>query len=230
MKPTAWVLSFALLVSGCERPPTTAASTPSAIPSTTSAPVASGPPPDATTSSTSKVRRKDAPAGHGMLLFGESRVYASHLPMFHAPHDYQVLLELSLSNDPRKDRAAMHTFDPEPFELAQAETPGFEMKIEIYAGHFERGGKPIGKVTARVERVLLFEPLVADTPRPPKPRFLVMGSPEEAYAVHLITTKPDFDQVVKITAPKPFQPLATIETLDGVHVERELYLERGDLE
>ena len=35
---------------------------------------------------------------HGMLLFGsESEIFASHLPMFHAPHHYQVVLELGLS-------------------------------------------------------------------------------------------------------------------------------------
>lgn len=165
-----------------------------------------------------------------MLLFGESRVFASHLPMFHPPHDYQVILELSLEHDPRADRSAMHTFDPEPFELARADTPGFEMKIEVFSGHFERGGRSLGKTTARVERVLLFEALVADAPRPAAPRFLVLGTPDEAYAVHLITTPPDFDQVVRITPPSPFRPLATIDTLDAVHVEREIYLERGDLE
>lgn len=27
---------------------------------------------------------------HGMLIFGKEKIYASHLPMFHPPHDYQV--------------------------------------------------------------------------------------------------------------------------------------------
>ena len=38
----------------------------------------------------------DVPTTHGMLLFGNETVYASHLPMFHSPHDYQLILELDL--------------------------------------------------------------------------------------------------------------------------------------
>src|SRR5438128_933955 len=38
----------------------------------------------------------DPPATHGMLLFGKSKIYVSHLPMFHSPHDYQMLAELEL--------------------------------------------------------------------------------------------------------------------------------------
>jgi hypothetical protein len=56
------------------------------------------------------------PAVHGMLMVGEARVLMSHLPMFHAPHDYQIILETSLSVpgfDPRKkyvdDRNATQT-------------------------------------------------------------------------------------------------------------------------
>ena len=39
---------------------------------------------------------EDKPATHGMLIFGTNKIYASHLPMFHSPHNYQVILELDL--------------------------------------------------------------------------------------------------------------------------------------
>lgn len=33
---------------------------------------------------------------HGMALFGgKDALYTSHLPMFHAPHDYQLVLQVS---------------------------------------------------------------------------------------------------------------------------------------
>ena len=42
---------------------------------------------------------------HGMALFGgKDGRYAAHLPMFHAPHDYQVLLPIRLA-DKAKDAA-----------------------------------------------------------------------------------------------------------------------------
>jgi hypothetical protein len=52
------------------------------------------------------------PAVHGMLMVGEARVLMSHLPMFHAPHDQQIILETSLSApgfDPQKNTSTITT-------------------------------------------------------------------------------------------------------------------------
>src|SRR4051812_3833198 len=41
----------------------------------------------------------DRPAVHGMLVFGgEKNTFASHLPMFHALHDRQVILKIAFEN------------------------------------------------------------------------------------------------------------------------------------
>lgn len=46
-----------------------------------------------------------AMGGHGMAVFGgREGLYASHLPMFHAPHDTQLLLRFHLA-DAAADRA-----------------------------------------------------------------------------------------------------------------------------
>src|SRR4051812_9463415 len=43
----------------------------------------------------------DTPSIHGMVVFGgEKDTYASHLPMFHSPHDRQVILKIALNNLP----------------------------------------------------------------------------------------------------------------------------------
>jgi len=48
---------------------------------------------------------------HGMALFGgKAGLYASHLPMFHAPHDYQVLLQIHIA-DPKVDAALRRRLD-----------------------------------------------------------------------------------------------------------------------
>ncbi len=36
-------------------------------------------------------------ATHGMLVFGEQPIYVSHLPMFHPPHNFQVLAEVGFA-------------------------------------------------------------------------------------------------------------------------------------
>ena len=38
----------------------------------------------------------DRPATHGMLMVGSQQIYLSHLPMFHGPHDYRVIVEADL--------------------------------------------------------------------------------------------------------------------------------------
>jgi hypothetical protein len=76
-----------------------------------------------------KMSDPERPAVHGMLMVGEARVLLSHLPMFHAPHDQQIILEASLSApgfNPQKkyvdDRNAtqtrIYTWVPKPFVLS----------------------------------------------------------------------------------------------------------------
>lgn len=93
---------------------------------------------------------------HGMVLFGgKNGLFASHLPMFHAPHDGHVVIALQIAS-PAIDAAmrtrltktpALWTLVPEEFELARlaphAASPLSEFKADIVEGHFERGGKTI---------------------------------------------------------------------------------------
>src|SRR5579871_2920801 len=99
-------------------------------------------------------RAADRPAVHGMLVVGHQKIYMSHLPMFHAPHDYQAIFQVELSaagSDPKatylKDSqttgSKLYTFLPRPFVLAAAAAPGKSFTGDLYRGHFERGGTPI---------------------------------------------------------------------------------------
>jgi len=90
---------------------------------------------------------------HGMALFGgKAGLYASHLPMFHAPHDYQVILQVHVA-DAATDAAlrkrldgktALWTIAPEKFELSRlapsAAAPLRQFKADLVQGHFEQGG------------------------------------------------------------------------------------------
>mgnify|MGYP000495227802 CR=1 FL=1 len=54
----------------------------------------------------------------GMALFGgKDALYASHLPMFHAPHDYQLVLPDAALRQRPDGKTALWTIDPEKFEL-----------------------------------------------------------------------------------------------------------------
>ena len=122
----------------------------------------------------------DDPALHGMLLFGDKKVYLSHLPMFsRAVHRYQVLLEATFTKagaDPQaayvKDRHAhpdisIYTFVPDPFVLPELDPKDQKRKSftgRTVRGHFERkGNAPIDEgVTAMVSRVIHFQAFAQD--------------------------------------------------------------------
>ncbi len=110
---------------------------------------------------------------HGMLLFTDGvQLFASHLPMFHAPHDVQVVLKVSLADAFMQRRlidmlwqapSSYWTLEPEKFDLNRlapdALQPLNEFQAALYQGHFERGGTKQAMTSIKVERVLWFYPL-----------------------------------------------------------------------
>lgn len=152
---------------------------------------------------------------HGMALFGgKDALYASHLPMFHAPHDYQLVLQVRIK-DPALDAAlrqrldgktALWTIEPEKFALDRlapnASAPLREFKADLVDGHFERGGKTqYAGATVVVDKVLMFRRLSADAAMRDSARYVQLGSGEQRYLVKEIDSRPDFDHIVAVTAP-----------------------------
>ena len=159
---------------------------------------------------------------HGMAVFGgRDGLYASHLPMFHAPHDAQVLLRFHLA-DANVDaslrarlalRPQLWTLDPESFDLHRLQ-PGSAEPLRKFSarfvqGHFERGGaERFDGQTVVIDEVLLFKPLdfkSADEGTVPHSagRYLLLGSGREYFAVKEIDRRPDFDAIVAMK-PLPF--------------------------
>ncbi len=156
--------------------------------------------------------RADAPSVHGMLLFGGHTTYASHLPMFHAPHDYQLILKLTLRNSTsagvidsyvaaKKTSKDIFTLVPDVMDLTKVMDGSKKtFAAEIYQGHFERGGVSLGSVTVQVEKVLLSKKLDAHAV-PLQNEYFVFGESGEYFAAHLIRGKPNFDAIVAMTKP-----------------------------
>lgn len=154
----------------------------------------------------------DAPSVHGMLLFGESEVYVSHLPMFHSPHNYQVIAKVGLSDgakkiylNSKKDNPSeiVFTIVPEVFVLPEVMVDGGSFKAKIFAGHFERSGQAITEaVDFEVKEVIYFNQFEAKTFPPEKLTYILFGDSDEMFGAHLISAKPDFDQIVEFEPTK----------------------------
>jgi hypothetical protein len=152
---------------------------------------------------------------HGMVLFGRGgALYASHIPMFHPPHDVQLLLQVELSGKdvPGDFAKGLYTLDPQRFDLSELMAGRLhEFHAALYRGSFEGGGKVLARdVTVRVRRVLHAAALRADAPALPHLRYLVVGEGREGYLVHALGRAPDFDQVLRVKFEKPLPA--------GVHV------------
>ena len=152
---------------------------------------------------------------HGMALFGGKQgLYASHLPMFHPPHDVQVVFRLHLQEAKQdaelRQRLARHpelwTLEPEKFDL-QRLSPGQgqplrQFSARIVRGHFERDGKVQYEVqTVVVEQVLLYQPLSAEARPANMGHYMVVGKGKERFVLKKIDRRPDFDWISILHAP-----------------------------
>jgi hypothetical protein len=211
----------------------------------------------------------DKPSVHGMFLCGGKggdALYASHLPLFHAPHDYQILLELRLNASSQAaykqslqkfPRETVYTIEPEKFVLPQMIAAPRPFKATLYRGHFERGGKPIAEATVEIAQTLYFKKFDTSAQHGGTPYYLVFGTKKQKYAAHLISAKPDFDQILEISGDAECKPASAelLMMLDNgetkgntqgmkagsqmialqarikrhIHVVKSLYLEYDDL-
>lgn len=154
----------------------------------------------------------DRVAVHGMLVFGKQHIYASHLPMFHAPHHYQVIWQVQLPKAAKDVYAAsrntnrkesVYTLAPGPFILPNVLHKGVSFKAVLFRGHFEQGGIPItDSVSVTVQEVFVFNQLrlVADSTF--IQGYYVLGTRKEAFAIHRIGGLPSYDHVVQVRPPK----------------------------
>ncbi|WP_332854481.1 hypothetical protein [Duganella sp. S19_KUP01_CR8] len=151
---------------------------------------------------------------HGMALFGGKQgLYASHLPMFHAPHDYQVILQVHVA-DPATDAALRRRLDgkttlwtiaPEKFELSRlapaSATPLKQFKADLVLGHFEQGGKTqFAASTVVVDKVLMYRQLSPAQKTSADASYVQIGSGQQRYLVKQIDSRPDFDHIVSYAA------------------------------
>ncbi|WP_433207983.1 hypothetical protein ACQP1G_23005 [Nocardia sp. CA-107356] len=148
---------------------------------------------------------------HGMVVFGTGTdCYLSHRPMFFAPYDFQVLLDVELDERGRRalgaDRRAgfggCHAFDPADLSLAEldpgAQCPRTTFRGNLIRGYLDRRGTVIARdVGVTVRHVVSFAEL---DPHPLHTgellTHLCFGRAGKMYLAHRIARRPSFDQIV----------------------------------
>ncbi len=165
-----------------------------------------------------------AMGSHGMAVFGgKSGLFASHLPMFHAPHDTQMLLRFHLA-DAGQDallrkslttHPTLWTLAPQSFDLLRF-APGHadpikQFSAHVFEGHFERHGQErMAAQTVVVDQVLMFRRLNPACRTAQVGRYIVVGADSDWFAVKEIDRRPDFDHIVRLRSGGPAKAKAII--------------------
>ena len=164
---------------------------------------------------------------HGMILFGEpGRAFASHLPLYRHPHDWQVVLELAPADEPGQQQVnallaagGLLTLEPERFDLWRlkpgASAPLSQFQATLYRDHFERGGEKLQSLNWQVKRVWWFEPVRVDTETSTHRYFVIGGDSagQTGWLLHKVERRPDVDQILRIKTNTGFTGLVSSERL-----------------
>ena len=221
-------------------------------------------------------------AFHGQILLGEEPLFLYHLPMFmtdpgNHPHNFQVILEVEIPERAaaaaealRADRAAhpdaLYTAMPPVFAQRQLlDYPGHPHlgvlePVRVVRHHFERATPPpvrVAEAPLAVREVVHLRQLAPGRDAPDELAYILFGRGEERYMAHLLSTPPDFDQLLKVRvdgttdvasgplyvtlAPRPNRiedRLAAGEVVRcsgsgqmlRLAIEREIFCEAGELE
>lgn len=163
---------------------------------------------------------------HGMVLVSHSStIYASHLPLYHKPHDVQLIYKLE-----SKDLALLQmvrdgrltTIKPQPFNLDQL-IRGDKLVItaDVYAGHFERGGMLVYEnMTLNFSKQLYVRKLtdIAESSTQQEYDAISLSKNYKIY-VHRIQQAPSYDQLIHIDVEAGC--LSRFKTSSAVPTEQE---------
>ncbi|HLM22949.1 MAG TPA: hypothetical protein VK390_15690 [Propionibacteriaceae bacterium] len=157
---------------------------------------------------------------HNMFAFGREAVYLSHLSMFMAPHDAQLILEValedgtggSLSEVWSTERAnhpdqRVYTMMPQRFALSTLYTRDpparRSFRARFFRGHLEQGGEVIpelGNIVVRVTDVVYAKQFDRGG-KPDDLTYRLFGRGSELFLAHRIGEPPDFDQILSVQLP-----------------------------
>ena len=152
---------------------------------------------------------------HGMVLFTDgTELYASHLPLYYSPHDYQLIYAVKSAHKAKliaylqagsMSHSNMVTLLPENFDLNKlVDGERFSIPAQFYKGHFERGGtKWLGKSELIFEKLLFKRRLVKQYKPSHSDEDSVTDEPDEKWTsislgdkylyIHLIGERPSYD-------------------------------------
>lgn len=142
---------------------------------------------------------------HGMVLINNgSSLYASHLPLYHKPHDAQIIYKIEA-----RDNALVYlvrdadlvTIKPEKFNLQRLmRGERLTVKADVYLGHFEKEGsltyEQVQITFSNLEYLRMLEPSAKPVAKQVYDSVPLKGTAR--LLVHQIQGAPSYDQILLV--------------------------------
>ncbi|MEZ9369774.1 hypothetical protein AB4140_13230 [Shewanella sp. 10N.286.51.B2] len=160
---------------------------------------------------------------HGMTLFGgEDGLFASHLPMYHQPHNVQMIMQfhfvdIQVDNAVKKrlqqqatQPQQLWTIVPQPFDLMTLK-PTIDnalpqLTIDVVEGHFERGGvSQFFEQAIMIDKIMLFSTLDMQQGQPKSSitdYLNIAASPTSPnqFLIKRLESRPEADHLLRVTS------------------------------
>jgi hypothetical protein len=92
-----------------------------------------------------------------------------------------------------------YTIEPELFILPDKIQSRGSFKANLYRGHFERGGIKIAdSIKIKISTIIYFKKFDETEKKLTNSAYLLFGNGKEQFAVHQISNKPDFEQIILV--------------------------------
>ena len=142
---------------------------------------------------------------HCMVLMNKaSTIFAYHLPLYHKPHDVQLLYKLDVKNVALVHLVRdndMVTIKPKPFNLQRLmRGEKIALEADIYIGHFERDGMLVYEnMTLNFAKQLYMRKLDDISPSSNNQEYDVVSyRKNNKIYIHRIQQAPSFDHLIHI--------------------------------
>jgi len=172
---------------------------------------------------------------HGMVIFGDEQkgFFASHLPLYFSPHDYQIIYKVEVSDSIDLISAldkGMVTVLPAKFDLTRLiNKEQFAVSAQFFQGHFERGGSLMAKAQLVFDKPILIKPVQSKLKRETSLYYLEPVDENWGLAVHQIESSPSFDVISWISRTQQPRVFRQLETSNLLKCEKPTSLQHADV-
>lgn len=150
-----------------------------------------------------------APAGYVFLLFGTEQTYATSLPLQGSHDTWQVIWEVELDTATLKTYLTrkladqgqnVFTLSAEPLIMTALQQKLMPFQAMLYLGIPGQEGATLvaAAVPVRPTRAIFAAEMATIPLRPLAPKYVLFGNSQEQYLVHVLVTRPEFEQVMAV--------------------------------